>query len=159
MIFVAVGTQKFPFDRLLIKLDELVALGDIEEEVYAQIGNATYIPKNYKYERFMTKDDFTEKINRCNILVTHSGVATIIAGLQMKKPTVVIPRMERYGEHVDNHQFEIAKSFAELNYVLICEKEEELGSIISKAYTHQFSSYQSNRQNVINVIRQYIQSL
>ena len=38
MIFVAVGTQKFPFNRLLKGIDDLMDQGQLEEEVFAQIG-------------------------------------------------------------------------------------------------------------------------
>ncbi len=38
MIFVTLGSQKFQFDRLLQKLDELVERGVITEEITAQIG-------------------------------------------------------------------------------------------------------------------------
>ena len=45
MIFVAVGTQKFPFDRLLKKIDKLIMANIIKEEVYAQIGHSMYKTK------------------------------------------------------------------------------------------------------------------
>ena len=53
MIFVTLGSQKFQFDRLLKKLDELVEEGVIREEITAQIGASTYLPKHFPYVRFI----------------------------------------------------------------------------------------------------------
>ena len=41
MIFVTVGSQKFPFDRLIKKVDEMIRENLIEEEVIIQTGTST----------------------------------------------------------------------------------------------------------------------
>ena len=50
MIFVTVGSQKFQFNRLLKKIDELIDAGIIKDKVFAQTGASDYIPKNYQYD-------------------------------------------------------------------------------------------------------------
>lgn len=92
MIFVAVGTQKFQMNRLLEEIDNCIEGRDITEKVFAQIGNSTYHPKNYEYSTFLCKEDFEERVKECNLLITHSGVATIITGLKFDKPVIVVPR-------------------------------------------------------------------
>ena len=76
MVFVAVGTQKFPFNRLLKAVDELIEQGRLEEEVFAQVGHSDYVPRNYAYKDFLSKEEFQSCIERCDLLITHSGVAT-----------------------------------------------------------------------------------
>lgn len=159
MIFVAVGTQKFQMNRLLKEVDMCVEQKDIDEEVFAQIGNSTYLPKNFKYSRFLSKDDFNNKIKNCNLLITHSGVATIIAGLRYNKPVIVVPRLSKYNEHVDNHQLQIADSFQELNFVLKCENELELPMLICEARKHKFDKYVSQREEMLSGIETFIESL
>ena len=61
MIFVAVGTQKFPFDRLLKGIDDLIEQGQLEQDVFAQIGHTDYVPRNYGYQNFLSKDDFRQR--------------------------------------------------------------------------------------------------
>ena len=85
MIFVALGTQKFQFNRLLQMIDQLLVDGKITEPVFAQIGNSDYAPQNFQYASFLDKREFEEKIEECDVLITHSGVATIIAGLKNEK--------------------------------------------------------------------------
>ena len=72
MIFVALGTQKFQFNRLLQMIDRLLDEGKIKETVFAQIGNSDYEPKNYKYASFLDKNEFEEQIRNCDVLITHS---------------------------------------------------------------------------------------
>lgn len=45
MIFVTVGSQKFSFDRLLKKVDQMAGNHMLVEEVYMQTGNSTYEPR------------------------------------------------------------------------------------------------------------------
>jgi UDP-N-acetylglucosamine transferase subunit ALG13 len=47
MIFLTVGTQ-FPFDRLVRAVDEAFDNGAIDEEVFAQIGETSYRPRNFE---------------------------------------------------------------------------------------------------------------
>ena len=136
MIFVAVGTQKFPFNRLLKGIDDLIDQGQLEEEVFAQIGHSDYVPRNYGYRDFLTKEDFQNYISNCDVLITHSGVATIIAGMKLEKPVVVVPRFASYGEHVDDHQLQIAESFSDKNLVLMCKNMNKLAKIVQEAKTH-----------------------
>lgn len=156
MIFVAVGTQKFPLDRLLAGIDRLVASGQITETVFAQTGYSGYKPENYPYERFLSKEAYEEAIARCDLLVTHSGVGTIMSGLGRGKPVVVFPRLAKYAEHVDDHQLEIADSFSRKNLVLLCADEGRLGEVLRDARTHVFDKYRSQRDNVVETIRTWL---
>ena len=159
MIFVAVGTQKFPFDRLLKGIDDLIEQGQLEQDVFAQIGHTDYVPRNYGYQNFLTKDDFQSYISSCDVLITHSGVATIIAGMKLDKPVVVVPRFAKFGEHVDDHQFQIAESFSDKNLVLMCKNMDELAAMVNQARTHRFSKYVSQQDRVIHTIRDYLESI
>lgn len=159
MIFVAVGTQKFQLNRLLKAVDELVEQGVLTEEVFAQVGYSDYQPRNYAYKDFLSRDDFQSCISRCDLLITHSGVATIIAGLKLGKPVVVVPRLAKFAEHVDDHQLQIAESFSDKNFVMMCKNVDNLAATISRARTHEFAKYVSQRDQVKKTIRDYLASL
>lgn len=159
MIFVAVGTQKFPFDRLLKGIDDLIEQGQLEADVFAQIGHTDYVPRNYGYQNFLTKDDFQNYISSCDVLITHSGVATIIAGMKLEKPVVVVPRFASYGEHVDDHQLQIAESFSDKNLVLMCKDVKELAQIVKEARTHVFTKYVSQKERMVNTLREYLATI
>lgn len=159
MIFVAVGTQKFQMNRLLKAVDDLIERGELTGEVFAQVGHSDYAPRNYGYKDFLSKEDFQSCISRCDLLITHSGVATIIAGLKLSKPVVVVPRLAKFGEHVDDHQLQIAKSFSEKNLLLMCQTEDDLAEAVKQAGSHGFSRYVSRRELVARTIRDYLETI
>lgn len=156
MIFVVLGTQKFQCNRLLEKMDELVSQGIIRESILAQRGNSDYVPKNYKYVDFVDKKQFEEWIEDCDVLVTHSGVGTILAGKSHGKPVIVFPRLKKYGEHVDDHQLDIARAFDKKNLVFMCGENDDLGRLIEKARNHCFDEYVSQRTKMVQLIETYI---
>lgn len=159
MIFIVTGTQKFQMNRLLKQMDNLVEEGKIQEEVYAQIGNSDYIPKHYSWSKFLKHEEFEEKMESCDKLVTHSGVGSILSGITKRKPVIVVPRLKKYGEHVDDHQVQIAEAFSEKNYVLLCTEKDDLGEVLQECENHRFERYVSNRSRVISTVRRYLDSI
>ena len=157
MIFVTLGTQKFQFNSLLRLMDDLIMNKKIDERVFAQIGNSDYLPQYYEYCNFLSNNDYEEYIKNCDILVSHSGVGTIMTGLKYRRKIIVVPRLSKYGEHIDDHQTQIAQSFSKLNYVLMYSDEDNnMEQLIVDATTKHFSNYSSCRNQVIDTIRQYI---
>ena len=156
MIFVVLGTQKFQCNRLLEKMDQLISQGLIKDKVIAQKGNSDYAPKNYEYVDFIEKQKFEELMEQCDLLVTHSGVGTILSGKNHGKPVIVFPRLKKYGEHVDDHQLDIAKAFGKKNLVFVCGEDDDLGELIAKARNHHFDKYKSQRAKMIQLIEDFI---
>ena len=156
MIFLVLGTQKFQLNRLLREVDILIENGLIMQEVVAQIGNSDYIPLNYKYYHFLDKELFNDYINKANVIVSHSGIGTIITSLQAGKPVIVFPRLKKYGEHIDDHQLDIAKAFEKKKYVLCCHEHDSLINILDKCNDFPFATYVSGRDNIIDIIDAYL---
>ncbi|MBE5938632.1 MAG: glycosyl transferase [Lachnospiraceae bacterium] len=157
MIFVVLGTQKFQCNRLLRLVDKLVEDGVITEEVVAQRGYSDYSPQNYEFVDFLQKEEFESRINECSLLITHSGVGTILSGVYHHKPVIVFPRLKKYSEHVDDHQLDIAKAFAKKNLVLMCGEEDDMAQVIETSKTTVFDTYVSQRETMIGIIRDYLE--
>lgn len=155
MIFVVLGTQKFQFNRLLQTMDKAIEEGKITEPVFAQIGYSDYVPKHFEFTKFLDSTEFKKKISECDILLAHGGVGTIISGVERNKPVVVWARRKEFGEHVDDHQMQIAGAFAKKNYVLMCE-QDNMAEMLNSARTHKFEHYVSQKQNVVDTIAAYI---
>ncbi len=156
MIFVVLGTQKFQLNRLLIEIDELIEAGGITQEVIAQIGVSDYEPKHYKYYRYIDKKQFDEFITQATVVITHSGVGSIIAALKAKKPVVIYPRLQKYHEHVDNHQLDIAKAFERKNYVICRYDDLPLPLIMKRCRKFPFAEYVSNTNQMIGIIQNFL---
>lgn len=156
MIFVTVGTQKFPFERLIKKIDTLIECGKLFEDVFAQIGTSSYLPQNYAYEKFVSEDFFDEKLEKCRVMITHGGVGTITRGLKLKKPVIIVPRLKKYHEHVDNHQLEIARAFEEKRFVLSCEDINELEKCLREIDKRSFKEYSFSYAGVAQCVQNFI---
>lgn len=157
MIFVSLGTQKFQLNRLLSEIDELIEDGVINEPVFAQIGNSTYLPRNFEYKNFLSQHDFHIKINECDVLITHGGVGSIQNGLKLNKKVIVYPRLSKYGEHVDDHQTEIAEKYDQYGYCLSVSETKSLRDCLRLIPTFKsaYTGYDTFAQ-MLDCIRSYI---
>ena len=156
MIFVTVGSQKFQFDRLLKEVDKLIENKIINEDVIAQIGYSTYIPKNYKYYKFIDQEEFKKYISKCDMVITHAGTGAIVGALKQGKKVVAVPRLAKYGEHVDDHQIQLLDEFKELNFIEPAYDVKDLEKAIEKCRRNEYNRYVSNTKNVIEDIEKII---
>lgn len=159
MIFITLGSQKFQFDRLLKKIDELIEKELISDKVTAQIGASEYLPKNYEYQRFMNQEDFNRCIEESNLVITHGGTGVIINAIKRQKKVIAVPRRVQFSEHVDDHQIQIIKKFDDMNLICACFELEELEDCICKVDQKQYRKYVSNTQAIIDSIEEYLQTL
>lgn len=135
MIFVTVGSRNYPFDRLFKKLDSLYEEGAITESMFAQIGTSSYKPQNYEYKEFISQEEFIEKVQCADIVVSHGASGSIMKALNAGKKVIAVTRLEKYGEHINDHQIQNNKAFSENGYVLLADLElDDLGECFQKIY-------------------------
>jgi UDP-N-acetylglucosamine transferase subunit ALG13 len=156
LIFVTLGSQKFQFDRLLMEIDRLVNSGKIKEEVFAQIGYSDYKPKSYQFKEFFNRDEFGEIMSKCDKVITHGGTGAIIGAVKKEKKVIAIPRLKKYGEHVDDHQIQIITEFENMNFIKSVMNIKDLENAILNVEGLSFKPYASNTSNIINSIEKFI---
>lgn len=125
MIFLTVGTQ-FPFDRLVRAVDDLAGRGAISEEVFAQIGDSTYKPRNFEAATSLDKHVFDRRFIEASAVISHAGMGTIAMSLDHGKSLLAMPRCHKYGEVVNDHQVMLATRFAAFGHILVARDETEL---------------------------------
>ena len=159
-IFITLGSQKFQFNRLLKAVDELCERGTIEaEDVFAQIGYSDYLPKNFNYKRFLDRDEFSKEMEKANIVITHGGTGAIIGAVKKGKKVIAVPRLAKYGEHVDDHQLQLIKQFDDLNLICSCQDTSKLDVALKIAQITKYNRYESNTINIISSIEDYIKGI
>lgn len=159
MIFLTVGSQKFSFGRLLSEVDRLVAEQIITDKVFAQIGYTDYRPVNYEYQRFLDQNTFQQKMEACQLVITHGGTGSIISALKCGKKVIAVPRLYQYGEHVDDHQVELLERFEDSGLICYCRQVHDLENCVREINTRSFAKYSSNTETYINAIDRYLSSL
>lgn len=125
MIFLTVGTQ-FPFERLIKAVDHILEQNPNKEEVFAQIGNSLYKPRNFAHVSSMTSKHFENYFKKASAVIGHAGVGTITMALNLNKPLLVMPRMQVYHEHVNDHQVALVRKFEQQGYILAAYSEQQL---------------------------------
>lgn len=159
MIFVTVGSQKFQFDRLVRAVDALVASGVAGDGAFAQTGACTYVPEHMDYEAFLDRDSFRAHMDACDVVVTHGGTGAIIGAVKDNKKVIAVPRLAKYGEHVDDHQIEIVRQFGEMGLIEPCVDPAELPEAYARAITKDYLTYRSNTAHFCADLSEYIDSL
>lgn len=161
MIFVTVGSRKYPFDRLFKKLDELYENKILTDDMFAQIGTSSYKPKHYEYKDFISLDEFAEKINEADIVVTHGASGSIMSALNAGKKVIAVTRLKKYGEHINDHQIQNNEAFSANGYVLMADLELELlGDCFLKIYSGDdgLRKWENKDPNsILNMIDRFIQ--
>ena len=156
MIFVTLGTQDKTFKRLLDAINEEIKKGTIKEKVVVQAGFTKYDSPNMEVFDLLDKDDFDKYIKECDLLITHGGVGSILTGLKNNKKVIAAPRLAKYNEHMNDHQKEIIERFTEAGYILAYNEGDDLGKIIKKVKTFKPNKYVSNTNNMIKIIKEFI---
>lgn len=163
MIFVTVGTHEQPFNRLIEYIDNMVRDGIITEEVVMQIGYSTYEPKYCKWSKLIPWDEMQKLFADARIVITHGGPATFLEAIQKGKVPIVVPRQERFNEHVNNHQLEFSKYVRDkFNNIIVVENIDELKDIISdfeNVAKDKYNSSMHNSEQFINKFTELIDSL
>lgn len=161
LIFVTVGSRNYPFDRLFKKLDELYDEGILKDKMFAQIGTSTYKPRNYEYKDFISQEEFLEKINEAEIVVSHGASGSIMKALNANKKVIVVTRLEKYGEHINDHQIQNNEAFASNHYVIMADLElNNLGDCFKKIKSKNNGLVKwenKDPMSIVNMIDKFIQ--
>jgi UDP-N-acetylglucosamine transferase subunit ALG13 len=158
MIFLTVGTQ-FPFDRLVQAVDKAVDHRLLDEEVFGQIGDQGYQPRNFESVGFLRKQVFDERLRTASSIISHAGIGIITSALEYNKPLLVMPRLRRYGEVVHDHQVALARKFELLGHILVADEAEEIPVKIEQLKTFTPCKRSPQPQQVIEQIAQFLNGL
>ena len=160
MIFVTLGTQKFQFDRILKELDKLIDENKLKkEDIMVQNVCEEYQPKNFKTFRLKPQEEIDKITEDAEIIITHSGTGSIINSLKMGKRIIIVPRRKEFGEHVDNHQLELAEVFHEKYNIPVVTEMDELYDVIQKINEYRPIKWEENNTSLINSIENKINQL
>lgn len=133
IIFVSVGTDPQPFDRLLKEVDRLAEKGILGKRVFCQTGYSNYKPLHAQSKAFLDSLSFEKKIREADLVILHGGAGAIGTALQHHKTCIVMPRLFRFGEHANDHQLELVNHLGKNGFVLVAQNEKELEGCVKKA--------------------------
>lgn len=156
MIFVTLGTQDKSFSRLLDAIEKQIKNGNIKEKVIVQAGHTDYVSDNMEILKLIPMEEFDRYIKECDLLITHAGVGSIMTGLNNNKKVIAAARLEKYNEHTNDHQVQIATEFSNMGHILFLDNFDELDKVLEKVKKFKPKKLKSNNMNFIKIIQDFI---
>ena len=178
MIFVSLGTQDKPFNRIIdyvISLKE--NLKELQgEKIIIQLGQTKLLKsdneriknlENIIIYDMLKPEKMKDIIKESDIIITHAGVGTIMECLEMDKEIIVVPRKVENLEHVNNHQEEIAFEMEKKGFLTKVDTYEELENkiimLLKDKYTNEDNKnkkkYISNNEKFNDNLIKYLESI
>ncbi len=109
-VVVTLGTYRgYGFPRLVRRLLEVLPP---EAEVLWQTGDTDVSDFGITGHYAIPERDLTEAMREADVVVSHAGVGTALAAFEVGKCPLLVPRRLSLGEHVDDHQTQIASELA-----------------------------------------------
>jgi len=133
LILVLCGTQKQDFSRLI---NEVAVLAD-EYDIIVQGGHNNYQSDKMTLLNFISPNNLQQLYEQAEVVITHAGAGSMIQSLKNQKKTLAVPRLSKYGEHVNDHQLELSKKLEELGYLLVYNDGDNFRDMFEK--TKQFT--------------------
>jgi UDP-N-acetylglucosamine transferase subunit ALG13 len=131
VILCTLGTHPAPFDRLVDWV--LAARGD--EDAIIQHGSTP--PRSgvdgVLWRQALPYEELTALMRAADVMVCHAGVGTLMNAISLGVKPVTIPRLRAHGEHVDDHQLEIAGELDRTGRIFSCLDQDHFESALAAA--------------------------
>ena len=133
--FVSVGNATQSFRRLL----DAISSGALQlpQPVMVQYGNTPFQGSGCSARAFLGMVEFGRFMTESELLILHAGAGSVIHAIQAGKIPVVMPRLAKYGEHIDDHQLEFARAMAEAGKIVLAEEPGDLLDAVAEAMRQQ----------------------
>lgn len=142
MIFVIAGNAVQPFHRLARLATDVAKI--TSDTVIFQNGSVHYEDcDEVEMVGTLDRQTFQKVIIESDFVITHCGAGTLRTLFQLEKRAIGIPRLNRYGEHVNDHQLQIARQFHTMQRAYLpdswADKQLDVEKILKSFHEFRFS--------------------
>lgn len=156
MIYVTVGTMFMDFPRLIEAMDDIARTGD--EEIMIQTGMGSTAPKYATHFDFKDREEVQAIQGRARMIVCHAGIGALQDALAARRPFVIVPRLKRHGEHMNDHQLDLARAVESRGWGRMALDVTELADLCASPPPAP-ANYQPASEALVNSIRSDIATL
>jgi UDP-N-acetylglucosamine transferase subunit ALG13 len=128
VIFATVGSSQMPFPRLMAALSGLAG-----EDLVVQHGPASPPARVREAVPFLPFTEIVARMERADAVICHTGVGSVLCALRVGHTPIVVPRLRRYSETVDDHQRELAEALAREGRVIAVLDAGDLADAVASA--------------------------
>lgn len=156
MILVVLGTEKYVFTRPLVQLEAYAKDFSIDEKIIVQAGYTPFRSSSMEVIPFFSMSELKELYKQARIVICHGGTGSVVTGVKLRKKVIVVPRLKKYNEHIDDHQLELVTAFKEQNYILPWLEHDKLSEVIDGLKGFQPSKFISGKDAILEYVKHYI---
>ncbi len=120
---LAIVGNKGPFPRLVDALARVARTTGWQIRVqHASAG----LPPGLDGWRLIPRHELMAELDAADAVVCHAGAGTIRDALVHGHRPILVPRLARFGEHVNDHQLELVNALGERAVAIVGEEGDEL---------------------------------
>ena len=158
MIFMTLGTISFQFNRAVNWLSYLLESSVISEPVFLQHGSsdASGLVGHplVTLEPTINGQKMTELVENSRLVISHAGQGSTRMLAAKGCSFILLPRLKKYDEHVDNHQLLFAKAVENFGIKSCCSLEELKSAVLQPPSVFQGEIFQ-NPKLTEHLLKQY----
>jgi UDP-N-acetylglucosamine transferase subunit ALG13 len=139
LVFLTVGTDHHPFDRVVRWLDAWLEAG-AEGEVRCLVQHGASAPSSIaRSHDYLTYEEMDVAIREAAVIVSHAGPGTIMMAAEAGKLPIVVPRTRALREHVDDHQVLFAQRLRDDRTIALADCESKFRQFVERALASPFA--------------------
>jgi UDP-N-acetylglucosamine--N-acetylmuramyl-(pentapeptide) pyrophosphoryl-undecaprenol N-acetylglucosamine transferase len=121
-IVVTLGTMPgHGFGRLISAVKRIAPDG---AEIFWQTGSTDAAAFGVPGRETVPAGELSAEMSQADVVIAHAGVGSALAALEVGKCPVLVPRSAARGEHVDDHQTQIANELADRGLAIIGDADD-----------------------------------
>lgn len=138
-VFVSVGTDHHPFDRL-VGWAERWAADHPGDRVVVQHGHAS-VPADppsplWQATRLLDAASMADELGRADVVVVSAGPGGVMDARAAGRLPVAVARRHQLGEHVDDHQLAFVRHLDQRGLARCVEDEAGFRAVLEEAAAH-----------------------
>ena len=149
MILVLLGTQNNSFHRLLEEIEKNIKNGNIKDKVIVQAGHTKYESDNMEIFDMLPQEELDKLMDDADLVITHGGIGSMMGAIKAGKKIIAVPRLKKYGEHVNDHQLEMINTFKKQGLLVGINKVEELEQALKDVQNLQTKKIEKSTNRII----------
>lgn len=152
--FVTVGNAKQPFYRLFALIENVKDL--LPKPIIAQTGSSVIKIEGVITYEILQAHDFGQLMKDSSVVIMHAGAGSLIHALNNFHKPIVMPRRLEFGEHIDDHQIQLAREFHKQEKIFLIENifdiEQALRILMSNKYNKNFHNNELIKRKLIELL-------
>ncbi|MGH9087381.1 MAG: glycosyltransferase [Acidimicrobiales bacterium] len=117
-VVVTVGSSRYGFRRLV---DDVRRVLPPDVEVLWQTGSTDVSDLPIDGRVALPATELADQIARADLVIAHAGVGSALMALRAGKCPILLPRQSSRGEHVDDHQHQVAAALADAGLAVVAQ--------------------------------------